>query len=212
MILSYATNKVSIFPLKILPLLPSLNFKQFFISYLSFSCKYILKNFHFYNLGKTVFLFALSFFICNYLLFKNFPPISVPIYIQQCTQLGLFSYKQWSYSCLCCTPHVFQFQNSQYGTHNRVPPLHITKTTPTYSCTLIGRLMFSCSLTENHQNHHLNHLSSARALLHTPWPPSGFSLGLSLWPKSRRRSVSICPALLVCDPVTKNGDVRYWQD
>jgi hypothetical protein len=24
--------------------------------------------------------------------------------------------------------------------------------------------------------------------------------------------VSICPALLVCDPVTKNGDVRYWQD
>jgi hypothetical protein len=87
--------------------------------------------------------------------------------------------------------------------HNPVLPVLINNTVQKYRSTMIGRFISSCSLTGNRRNHRPNHLLSARALVHTPWPLSGFSPGLSLWPKSRRRSGSICPAPLVCDPATK---------
>ena len=212
MILSYATNKVSIFLLKILPLLPSLNFKQFFHIFLfPFRVNICLK---FSSLITLIKLYSCLLFLSLYAIIycsKIFPPSLCLFTFQQCKQLVLFSYKQGPYSCLYCTLHVFQFQNSQYGTLNSFPPVHITNTTPKYRSTLFGLFMFSCSLTWNHRNHRLNHLLSALALLHTPWPLSGFSPGLSLWPISRRRSASICPALLVCDPVTKKGDFSYWQ-
>jgi hypothetical protein len=43
--------------------------------------KYVPKIFQFCNLGKNYILFAPSSFIFNYLLFKNVPSISVPVYI-----------------------------------------------------------------------------------------------------------------------------------
>ena len=142
---------------------------------------------------------------------KIFPSSLCLFTLQQCTQLVLFSKNRGHIPVSAASPHVFQFQNSRHGTHSPFPPVHITNTTPKYRITLIGRFMFSFSLTGNRRNHRLNHLLSARALLRMPWPLSGFSPGLSLWPKSRRRSVSICPALLVCDPGTKKSDVSYWQ-
>lgn len=99
--------------------------------------------------------------------------------------------------------HIFlQFYNSNME-HNYVPPVQINNIILKYLSTVVGRFMSSCSLTGNRRNHRLNHLLSAPALVHTPWPLSGFSPGLSLWPISRRLSGSICPAPLVCDPVTK---------
>lgn len=107
---------------------------------------------------------------------------------------------------------LHMFSNSQYGTYKPFLTVRITNIKSKFRIALIGQFMFSCSLTGNHRNHRLNHLLSAQALVRTPWPLFCFSPGLSLWPRSRRRSVSICPTLLVCDPVTKNGDVSYWQD